>query len=118
MGRVYQCDFSATDDADWFETIELTNDDDGQAYDASALEFRLEVTDCGTAVLTAGTEAGYTVLMTRPASNEVSWRFPRASMAGLDTKKTYKVGCVYEDVSGNITQLFVGELAVVDGGMA
>jgi hypothetical protein len=108
----------ATDDADWAVAVDIVDNATGQPYDVSALEFRLEVTDCGTAVLTAGTEAGFDVLMTRPSVSQIAWRFPKASMAGLCAGKTYKVGCVHEDGDGNITQFIVGDLAIVDGGMA
>lgn len=113
---MYELKFTATDDADWAALIDLTNDTSGEDYDEAAdLEFTLEVTDCGSAVLSATTAGG---TITRPADNQIQWRFTAAQMAGLDTRRTYKVGCVAEDDDGNITQIFVGELAVIDGGLA
>jgi hypothetical protein len=106
----------ATDDADWAVAVDIV-DDDGEDYDATDLEFRLNITEGDSALLTAGTEAGYSVLMTRPATNQIAWRFTKAQMATLCPGKTYKVGCVHEDGDGNITQFIVGELAMVDGGM-
>jgi hypothetical protein len=118
MGGWLNLTATATDSADWAETVEITDDTTGEAYDASAEEFRLEITDCGSALLTASTEAGADVLMTRPASNQISWRFTADQMATLCAGKTYAVGCVRKDGDGNITQFIVGELAVVSGGMS
>lgn len=105
----------ATDDADWAMTVDITNDETDQPYDASALDFTLEVTDCGNAVLSATTLAG---TITRPTVHEISWRFTKAQMAGLAKGRTYKVGCVATDGDGNITQLFVADLPIIDGGLA
>jgi hypothetical protein len=105
----------ATDDADWPLAIDLTDDTTNEPYDASDLEFTVEVTDCGTAVLSASTVEG---TITRPTVHEIEWRFTQAQMASLDAARTYKVGCVAEDLDGNITQIFVADLPVIDGGLA
>jgi hypothetical protein len=39
-------------------------------------------------------------------------------MAGLCKGRTYKVGCVAKDGDGNVTQIFVADLPVIDGGLA
>jgi hypothetical protein len=106
--------FTATDDADWAETIELIDGTTNSALDASDLEFELQVKDCDNVVLQASTADNS---ITRPSDSEIAWRFPKAQMGGLCPGTTYKVGCVYIDESGNTEQLFVGSLALIDGGM-
>jgi hypothetical protein len=105
----------ATDDADWAMVVDITDETTNQAYDASGLEFTVQITDCGTALLTATTEDG---TITRPSDHEIAWRFTQSQMSGLQAGRTYKVGCVAEDEDGNITQIFTCELPVVDGGLA
>lgn len=104
----------ATDDADWAMVLDLTNDETGLAYDATDLEFSLEVTEGGSRLLSATTEAG---TLTRPETNQIAWRFTRAQMATLYPNRTYKVGCTATDDDGNITQIFVADLPVIDGGL-
>ncbi len=105
----------ATDDADWAMVVDLTDETTNQAYDASDLEFTVQITDCGTAVLTATTDDA---TITRPDDHQIAWRFTRDQMASLCAGKTYKVGCVATDLDGNITQIFTCDLPVVDGGLA
>ena len=106
--------FTATDDADWSETVELIDGETNGPLDASDLAFELQVKDGGQVVLSATTADNS---ITRPSSSEIAWRFPRERMRGLCPGTTYKVGCVYIDLSGNVEQLFVGSLALIDGGM-
>lgn len=117
MHRVFTVECSATDDADWAETVEFINDDTNAEIDVSTWEFRLQITDCGSSLVTIGTEVGNDVTMTRPATNQIAWRVPKSIMSGLDTKKTYSLGMV--SVNGtDIDQRLVGTLAIIDGGMA
>jgi hypothetical protein len=106
---------AATDDADWAMTLDFTDDTTNAAYDASALTFTLEITDCDQALLTATTTDG---TMTRPATNQIAWRFTKAQMGTLCRGQTYKVGCVAVDGDNNTTQIFVADLPVIDGGLA
>jgi hypothetical protein len=106
---------AATDDADWAMTLDLTDDATNAPYNASALDFTVEITDCGQALLTAKTADGS---LTRPANNQIFWRFTKDQMGTLCKDKTYKVGCVAQDADGNITQIFVADLPVIDGGLA
>jgi hypothetical protein len=113
---MYQGTFpAATTDADWAFVVSLTDESTGQEYDASDLEFTLNVVDCGTAVLSATTEAG---TLTRPDDHQVAWRFSAAQMAALCDGKTYKVGLISEDDDGHKTQILVMDLPVIDGGIA
>jgi hypothetical protein len=104
----------ATDDADWAMVLDLTNDETGLDYDATALDFTVQITDCGSALLTATTDDA---TLTRPATNQIAWRFTKAQMASLCAGNTYKVGCTATDDDGNITQIFVADLPVIDGGL-
>lgn len=105
----------ATDDSDWSMAVDLTDDTTNAAYNATALDFTVEVTDEGQACLTATTTDG---TLTRPASNQIAWCFTKAQMASLCRGRTYKVGCVAQDSSGHITQIFVADLPIIDGGIA
>lgn len=118
MGGWLSLNDKATDDADWAIAVDIVTDVDGADYNATALEFRLNISEGDSAVLKAGTDVAYgDVTMTRPATNQVAWRFTQAQMATLCVGKTYKLGGVFVDGDGNITQWIVGELAMVDGGM-
>lgn len=111
----YQGPFpAATDDADWAMQADITDNDTGQEYDASDLDFTVQITENGTALLTAKTSDG---TITRPSDSQIAWRFTKAQMATLCAGTTYKVGCVFEDGDGNISQLFVADLPVIDGGL-
>lgn len=113
MSGFYKQEFSATDDADWFETIELIdNDTSGPLAEAATATYALEVKDCGCAVLTASTAGG---TIEQPDDNVIQWRFPATQMSGLCTGKTYDVGLTMTTTEGTI-QLLVGTLAVIDGG--
>lgn len=118
MAGLAQLSAIATDDADWASTLEFINDDDGSELDVSDSEIELAIKEGETVRLTASTEAGADVLMTRPADNEVSWRFTATQMAGLCPGVTYRLGVRMTDGDGNVTQIAVGELAVIDGGFA
>lgn len=110
---MYELRFFATDDADWSEAIDLIDaDTNGALADATTASFSLEVKDCDNAVLTASTDAG---TITKPADNTIAWTFTKTQMSGLCTGQTYKVGCTMTTAEGTI-QLFIGSLAVVDGG--
>lgn len=110
---MYELKWQATDDADWAQAIELIDAETNQALaDAADAAFALEVSDCGSAVLTASSEAG---TIEQPTDNIIQWRFTAAQMASLQPRKTYAVGCTMTVPSGKI-QLFVGSLAIVDGG--
>lgn len=104
----------ATDDADWAMVLALF-DDAGAAYDASALDFTVQVCLDGEALLEATTTAA---TLTRPSDSEIAWRFTRDQMATLAAGQTYDVGCVATDIDGNVTQVFVMSLPVINGGLA
>ena len=105
----------ATNSADWARTIELIDNLTNQPYDGSALDFTLHVTENGSLLLEATTDAG---TITRPSATEITFRFTKDQMAGLCPAKTYDVGCVWVDGDGNTEQFIVGEVAIVSGHMA
>ena len=108
--------FSTTDDQDFAGIFDLTDNTTNGDFDASALEWTFQVTDCGSALLTATTEDG---TLTRPATNQLAFRFAKSSVAGsLCTGRTYKCGLAWTDGDGNIGQVATGEISVTDGGMA
>jgi len=107
--------FTATDDADFAALIEVTDNTTNAAFDLTAYEATFQVTDCGTAVLTAKTEDA---TLDRVGTNGLQFRFTRSQMAALCPGNTYKCGCIIEDGDGFITQVFVGTLALIDGGLA
>jgi hypothetical protein len=113
---MYEAAFTITDDADWQETFELTNDETDANYDASDLEWTFQITENGRALLTARTVDGS---MTRPADNAIAFRFTRAQVQGaLCPKRTYQLGLIFEDSENKIGQLLYGTVAVIDGGLA
>lgn len=110
---MYQINFAATDDADWAQAFELIDATTNQALDeAEDATFELQVADRGTAMLTASS-ADSTIQ--KPETNVIQWRFTAAQMAALCIGKTYSVGCTMTTIGGT-TQLFIGTLAIIDGG--
>lgn len=110
---MYELKWQATDDADWAQAVEIIDANTNQPLEeAETATYELEVSDCGSAVLRASSEAG---TIEQPEPNIIQWRFTKAQMASLQTRKTYAVGCTMTTPSGTI-QLFVGSLAIVDGG--
>lgn len=109
-------DFTITDDEDFAATFELTDASTNQEYDASALDFEMEVTENGSALLSASTDAG---TLTQPENHQVAFRFTQAQVEGaLYAGRTYQFGLVSINGSGHRTQVALGTVAVVDGGMA
>lgn len=109
-------DFTVTDDEDFAATFELTDSSTNQEYDASALDFEMEVTENGTALLSASTDAG---TLTMPTNHQIAFRFERdAARSALCAGRTYQWGLVSINGSGHRTQIALGTVAVVDGGMA
>jgi hypothetical protein len=110
----YELQFYATDDADWPVRVDLIDDDTGLALDTTDITFAIAVSNCGSNYLTA-TTADDTIEV--PETGTIQWRFTKAQMASLDVRKTYQVGCTMTNAAGT-TQLFVGTLAVLNGGFA
>lgn len=110
---MYDLRFSATDSADWAVAVEMINDNTGLGYDeADETAFEIAVTDRqGARVLGGTTEDG---VITRPALNQIQWKFSAAQMGGLCAGTTYNVGCVATDDGGSV-QIFTGTLALLDG---
>ncbi len=98
---MYQAKFTATDDAD----LPLAATDDAV--------FKLEVSDCGHAALTA-TSADSSI--TKPETGTIQWIIPASSMAGLCAGRTYDVGVTMTNLDGSVLQVLIGSLAVVNGG--
>lgn len=108
--------FSTTDDQDFAATFDLTDDATNANFNASALEWTFQVTDCGSAKLTAKTEDA---TMTRPATYQLAFRFSKAQVASaLCVGQTYKCGLAWTNGSGNIGQIATGTVTITDGGMA
>ncbi len=110
----YELSFYATDDADWPVRIDLIDDDTGLALDTTGLAFDLAVSNCGSNYLTASTND---LTIEVPETGTIQWRFTKEQMSGLDVRTTYNVGCTMTNAAGT-TQLFVGTLAVLNGGFA
>lgn len=116
MPGFYDGKFSGTDDASWGESIGLYDNDTNQPLaDAADADFNLEVSDCGTAVLTASFIDGVGTDMTKPNDYTIQWLFSAEQMAGLCPGTTYAVGLTMTTNTGKV-QLLVGSLAVIDGG--
>lgn len=111
---MYEIPFQATDDADWAARVDLTDDDTGLALDTDDIVFELAVSNCGHNYLTATSEDDTIEV---PVSGTIQWRFTKAQMATLDVRKTYQIGCRMTNAAGT-TQLFIGTLAVLNGGFA
>ena len=111
---MYQGQFVASDDADWAVAVALFDNTTNEPLeDAADASFDLEVSDRGTAVLTASTDAG---TIQKPESHIVQWWFTRSQMQGLCPGRTYKVGLNMTTNAGT-TCLLIGSLALLDGGV-
>lgn len=111
----YELRFTAYDDADWAQAIELIdNETNGALAEAGDALFELEVTDCGSAVLSATTADG---TIDKPAANVLSWRFTESQLGSLCPGTTYRVGIRMTTDDGSI-MIGTGTLAFIDGGMA
>lgn len=110
----YTGDFpTATTSANWMMSMYVIDDDTNQPMDMSDYEFRLSIDDeDGTSVLSATTEDA---TITRPDDDQIAWNFTAEQMSGLCAGRRYKVGIVAEDGDGNIFQIAVGDLPVIDG---
>lgn len=111
---MYDLQFTATDDADWAQALELIDATTNLPLDASDASFEIEVTEQGCVRLRATTDDA---TITRPDANTIQWIFPQSQMHGLCKGTTYKVGCRMTNASGTAL-LFTGSLAFVDGGMS
>lgn len=114
---MYDMQFEATTDADWAVAIELIDADTNLPLDlGDDTIFRFGINDEYGSRLSYYTDDGTDVL-TRPVPEVIQWIIPKASMAGLDNARTYKIGCTFETAEG-ITQLFIGSVAIIDGGIS
>jgi hypothetical protein len=109
---MYELQFSATDDADWAVMMPLINDSTNQPLDTTDVRFDLSVKSCGHQVLTATTDDDSIQV---PELGTIQWRFTAEQMKALQPRQTYVVGCNMTNAAGT-TPLFVGTLAVIDGG--
>lgn len=110
---MYELTFYATDDADWAQRVELIDDDTGEALDTTGATFKLEVLDCGSAALTASTDDATMDVV----DGGLQWRFTPTQLGSLTRGNTYRLGCTMTTADGT-TQLFIGSLALIDGGLA
>lgn len=97
----------------WSENYELTDADDGDLIDLSAVdEITLHVRDPQTqAKVLSGTLTGGEVIIVD--TGVFQWSFTADQVRGL-CPKTYEVGCIIEQ-DGQSVQLLIGTLAVLDG---
>lgn len=104
----------ATDDADWGVAIVIIDDSTNEPMDISAATttFALNVSECGTSVLSASSDEA---TITKPDDNTIQWVFTASQMGGLCPGTTYDVGLTMTTVTGT-QQLIVGTLAIIDGG--
>lgn len=108
---MFDVQFYATDDADWAASIDLVDDDTDEPLDLTGITFALGVSECGTVILSATTDAG---TIETPDDGVIQWRFDAEDLGSLCVGTTYRVGCTMETADG-VTQLFVGSLAFIDG---
>jgi hypothetical protein len=110
----YDITFFATNRADWIESLELINDNTGEplADAATATEYKLEVTDCGSAVLSASLVAG---TITKPDLYTIKWEFSVAQLGALCPGNTYGVSLTMTIDSAKTEQLVSGSLVFKDG---
>lgn len=112
----YELKFTAYDDADWAQAVEIIDANTNLGLeDAADALFEIEVTDCGSRLLGAST-ADDTV--TRPDDQTIQWVFTKAQMSALEAGRTYRVGCRMTPEGGNSIVLFTGQLAFLDGGLS
>lgn len=114
--------------ADWAGWARLRANDDGTDIDLSPLSIRMQVRRCdghgygngyggdwghGAPVLSGSTDSGE---LTTPAGGILAWHFPASRLSAL-RPGLYGVGILMEDASGNRQQLFIGTVAIIEGGV-
>ncbi|MDC9825683.1 hypothetical protein PRN20_18265 [Devosia sp. ZB163] len=109
---MYELQFFATDDADWAQRVDLTDDRTNLPLDTTDVLFELEVSCRGSTYLSATTADNSIEI---PEAGTIQWRFTKEQMRSLDIRNTYKVGCRMTNGTGT-TQLFTGSLVFVGGG--
>lgn len=112
---MYDLQFTATDDSDWAQAVELIDNDTGLPLaEAATALFELGITDdCDVTLLSAKTTDN---TITRPSSGVIQWIFTKTQLGGLCVGTTYHIGCRMTGASGSI-MVFTGTLAFIDGGM-
>jgi len=107
-------DWAATDDADWGVAIEIIDATTNLPMDISSdgITFDMAVKERGCQVLYASSADG---TITKPDTTSIQWLFTAAQMSALCVGTTYEVGVRMTNTSG-VTQVIVGNLAIVDGG--
>lgn len=112
----YEAQFSATDDADWSEALELYDNNTGGllADAATATDFNLAVKDCGSTLLSASLGEG---TITKPDDYTIRWRFTVAQLGSLCPGRTYAVGITMTIDGGQVVQLMTASLVFKDGGL-
>lgn len=109
---MYQVNLFAVKGADWATAIEFINAEDNLPLDVSGVAFELSVQDhCECVLVSASTGEG---TITFPESHIIAWRLTPAQLGALCPRTTYRVGCRMTDDVGT-TQIFVGNLAMIDG---
>lgn len=107
--------FTATDDADWSEALELFDNETGlHLADAATATFNLAVKDGSTALLTASSDD---LTITKPDDYTIRWRFTVAQLGSLCAGRTYAVGITMTIDGGQVVQLVTGSLVFKDGGL-
>lgn len=99
--------------ADWLETIELINDDDGQVItDLTGVTVNIEVRQMPGCyrTLTGSSDDGH---VTFPGNGVIQWQFSRSEMSTL-TAGTYEIGLTVT-LNDFTEQELIGSLPVVDG---
>lgn len=111
----YDYRFTATDDADWSEAIELFDNDTGEHLaDAATATFDLAVKDCDDVLLSASSDD---LTITKPDDYTIRWQFTVDQLGSLCTGRTYKVGITMTIAGGQVLQLVTGSLVFKDGGL-
>jgi len=110
----YEPKFTATDDGDWIEVVELFDNETGDPLaEATGAAFEMEVSDGDHALLSASTAAG---TITHPEDHILTWRFRLAELARLCVGHTYLIGFRMIVDGDVVIPLFVGTLTFKRGG--
>lgn len=109
---MYQVRWFGTDDADFAKSIELIDATTNQPLDTTDADFNLQVSECGTSMLTASTDDATIII---PETGTIQFTFTADQMNSLEPGTTYDVGLTMTTNTGK-TQLLVGSLAIINGG--
>lgn len=99
--------------ATWTESGELVDDDTGELINLTGYKLEIEVETAKGSRVLYGSDVGGQI--TYPTSTSFQFTFSASQMGRLDAG-TYNVGLlITDDVTAEVTQAFIGSVAVIDG---